>query len=97
MPADASLTSAPSARHGSAQNPYPCHTADKPPGDAGFIDHGYCRNSLDALTGSTDPRCPAGCKHKAPAGVVARFDKQFMWRGAAAAAKWARQQKEKQK
>ena len=66
-------------------------------GDCLEVLRGMADNSVDALTGSTDPRCPAGCKHKAPAGVVARFDKQFMWRGAAAAAKWARQQKEKQK
>lgn len=95
MPADTSLTDQPSAYHGSATQPYPCSARATPPGAAWAIQYGYCRNSLDALTGSTDPRCPADCQHKAPAGVVARFQKQFEWRGAAAAAAWARTQRKK--
>lgn len=94
MPADATLNGAPTARHGNAVLPYPCHARTTPPGGQGFIDHGYCRTSLDSLVGSTDPRCPADCKHKAPASLVARFEKRFMWHGAQAAAAWAKKQKE---
>lgn len=93
MPADTSLSQAPSALHGSAALPYPCHAWQSKPGAAWAIDYGYCRHSLDALTGSTDPRCPATCQHKAPAGAVIQFDKLFAWRGAAAAAEWAREQR----
>lgn len=42
---------------------------------------------------SAHPRCPADCRHKAPATVVTQFDKLFWWRGAAKAAKWAREQR----
>ena len=93
MPADTSLNQAPSAHHGSAARPYACHTAARPPGAEFAIDYGFCRTSLDALTGSTDPRCPADCRHKAPPMVVAKFDKLFMWRGASAAAAWVRAQR----
>ena len=82
--------------------PKPCTTCAyaaqcrvRVPGGQGFIDHGYCRTSLDALVGSSDPRCPADCRHKAPASVVVRFEKQFSWRGAKAAAAWARAQRKK--
>ena len=94
MPADTSLNQAPSAHHGSAARPYACHTDARPPGAEFAIDYGFCRTSLDVLTGSTDPRCPADCRHKAPAAVVAQFDKLFAWRGASAAAAWARAQRE---
>ena len=94
MPADTSLNQAPSAHHGSAARPYACHTDARPPGAEFAIDYGFCRTSLDALTGSTDPRCPADCPHKAPAAVVTQFDKLFHWRGASAAAAWARAQRE---
>ena len=94
MPADTSLNQAPSAHHGSAARPYACHTDARPPGAEFAIDYGFCRTSLDALTGSTDPRCPADCRHKAPAAVVTQFDKLFHWRGASAAAAWARAQRE---
>ena len=93
MPADTSLNQAPSAHHGSAARPYACHTDARPPGAEFAIDYGFCRTSLDALTGSTDPRCPADCRHKAPAAVAAQFDKLFWWHGAAKAAKWAREQR----
>lgn len=93
MPADKAIAEAPTARHGNAALPYPCHSAEAPPGAAWSVDHGYCRTSLDALVGSTDPRCPADCKHKAPASLVARFEKRFMWHGAKAAAGWAKQQR----
>ena len=94
MPADTSLNQAPSAHHGSAARPYACHTDARPPGAEFAIDYGFCRTSLDTLTGSTDPRCPADCRHKAPPMVVAQFDKLFAWRGASAAAAWARAQRE---
>ena len=93
MPADTSLSQAPSAMHGDASRPYTCHARPKPPGAEFAIDYGFCRTSLDVLTGSTDPRCPADCRHQAPAAVVTQFDKLFWWHGAAKAAKWAREQR----
>lgn len=93
MPADNTLSQSSTARHGDAAKPYPCHQRPKPPGDEGFIDFGYCRTSLDLLVGVGDSRCPANCPHKAPAKVAQQFDKLFGWRGAAAAAKWAKGQR----
>lgn len=93
MPVDPSLPDAPTALHGSAELPYPCHAWAEPPGADWARDYGYCRHSLDVLSGLNDPRCPADCKHKAPQGVVAQFDKLFNWRGAEAAAEWARAQR----
>ena len=93
MPADLTMPER-TERHGDAARPYRCHADDRPPGAEFAIDYGFCRTSLDALIGSTDPRCPQTCPHKAPATVVAQFDKLFSWRGAAAAAAWARAQRE---
>ena len=93
MPADNTLPQI-SARHSNAADPYPCHKRAVPPGVAWGIDYGYCRTSLDALHGSTDPRCPATCPHKAPADVVQVFDERFAARGALVAAQWAREQRE---
>ena len=93
MPADLTMPER-TERHGDAARPYRCHADDRPPGAEFAINYGYCRHSLDTLTGSTDPRCPAACQHKAPATVVAQFDKVFHWRGASAAAAWARAQRE---
>ena len=90
MPVDHTLPDT-SVRHSNAAGPYPCHAHATPPGATWAIDYGYCRNSLDDLSGGTDPRCPATCPHKAPPTVVAQFDKLFQWRGAMAAAKWARE------
>lgn len=92
MPADNSLPQS-SPLNSDASRPYTCHARPKPPGAEFAIDYGYCRHSLDALTGSTDPRCPVTCQHKAPASAVIQFDKLFAWRGAAAAAEWAREQR----
>lgn len=91
MPADHSLSQASTSRHGDASKPYPCYRWANPPGGQGFIDHGYCRTSLDALTGSTDSRCPKDCRHKAPPNVVVGYSKRFHWHGAQAAAKWSRE------
>ena len=93
MAADNSLRQEANARHGDAGKPYQCHTWAAPPGSAWGIDYGYCRTSLDALLGHIDPRCPKDCPHKASESTVVKFDKLFHWRGAAAAAKWAREQK----
>ena len=93
MPADLTMPER-TERHGDAARPYRCHTDARPPGAEFAIDYGFCRTSLDTLTGSTDPRCPADCRHKAPAAVVTQFDKLFHWRGAEAAAGWARAQRE---
>ena len=93
MPADMT-TPALTAHHGDEAKPYRCHQDDHPPGAEFAIDYGFCRTSLDALIGSTDPRCPADCRHKAPAAVAAQFDKLFHLRGAAAAAGWSRAQRE---
>lgn len=78
MPADNSLDQAPSVHHGNASEPYPCHKRAAPPNSQWGIDYGYCRTSLDVL-------------HKAPAPVVVKFTKLFHWRGASAAAAWARE------
>lgn len=96
MPVDPSITSAPSAHHGNGNAPYACSQQDAPPGALWAIDYGYCRNSLDLhlpadRVGSSDPRCPADCQHKAPHSVAVMFSKQFAWRGALAAAAMARQ------
>lgn len=93
MPVDSSLSETPSAHHGDSGQPYQCHTKPTPPSSAWGIDYGYCRTSLDALLGHADPRCPKNCKHKAPTSTVAKFDKLFHWRGAIAAAEWARKQR----
>ena len=93
MPADLTMPER-TERHGDAARPYRCHADDRPPGAEFAIDYGFCRTSLDALTGSTDPRCPADCRHKAPAAVVTQFDKLFHCRGAAAAAGWSRARRE---
>ena len=93
MPADLSMP-ARTERHGDAARPYRCHADDQPPGAEFAIDYGYCRHGLDTLVGRDDPRCPADCRHKAPAAVVTQFDKLFAWRGASAAAAWARAQRE---
>ena len=90
MPADNTLSQAPSAHHGNAAEPYPCHAAPKPPGASWAISYGFCRTSMDVLHGSTDPRCPQGCKHKAPERVVVQFDELYKLRGNAAAAEYAR-------
>ena len=92
MPADPT-TPALTAHHGDEAKPYRCHQDDHPPGAEFAIDYGYCRHSLDYLVGCTDPRCPAECRHKAPLSVMAQFQKMFQWRGAAAAAKYAREQR----
>lgn len=91
MPADESLPKTSSIHHGSASKPYPCHAWPKPPGAAWALDHGYCRHSLDTLHGSSDPRCPQGCPHKAPEKFSQVFDKHFQWRGGADAAKVSRE------
>ena len=93
MPADLTLPAL-TAHHGDAARPYRCHADDRPPGAEFAIDYGFCRTSLDTLVGRDDPRCPADCRHKAPAAVVTQFDKLFHWRGAAAAAGWSRAQRE---
>lgn len=96
MPADPSITSAPSVHHTEGTAPYPCSQRQQPPARADWsIDYGFCRTSLDhhqdsRLVGSADPRCPASCAHKAPASVAVRFTKLFNWQGAQAAAKMAR-------
>lgn len=100
MPADTTLSQEPSERHGSASRPYPCHAWGSPPGVEWAIDYGYCRNSLDsqppqAMIGSTDPRCPRDCPHKAPQRVVVMFTRLFQAKGAKAAAECTRLHREK--
>ena len=101
MPADPSITSDPSAHHGNGDAPYPCSTRAAAPAHAEFsINYGgYCRTSLDHhkaahKVGSSDPRCPADCPHKAPNGVAVLFTETFNQRGAKAAAEMVRTFKE---
>lgn len=101
MPADESLSQEPtSATHGDGVSPYKCSTRPKPPGVSWGINYGYCRTSLDHWPeshkqGSSDPRCPATCPHKAPVEVAIEFAKVYKEKGAAAAAEMARQHREK--
>lgn len=97
MPADPSITSAPSVHHTDGATPYACSQRQQPPARADWsIDYGgFCRTSLDHhqvghKVGSADPRCPADCAHKAPEAVAVRFTKLFHWQGAQAGAKMAR-------
>ena len=90
MPVDKTMPER-TAHHRDGIAPYLCHAWPTKPGAAWGIDYGYCRHSLDVLIGRDDPRCPVDCPHKAPAAVVVMFDKLFGWRGAAAAAQWARE------
>lgn len=100
MPADPSITSAPSEHHGNGDAPYPCSSRPSAPPHAAFsINYGgYCRTSLDHhkaahKVGSSDPRCPADCPHKAPEGVAVLFTAIFNKRdgGAEKAAQMARE------
>lgn len=98
MPADPSISSAPSARHGNGDAPYACSAREKAPASADWAIAygGYCRTSLDHhkaahKVGSSDPRCPADCPHKAPNGVAVLFTETFNQRGAQAAAQMARE------
>lgn len=79
---------------------YECSQRAAPPGADWGIDYGYCRSSLDHhpahfKQGSSDPRCPADCKHKAPQKVAEFFMKKYAWHGNQEAAKWAREVKQK--
>lgn len=91
MPADPTLSQAPSSRHGDASKPYPCYYWPRPPGAAWSIQHGSCRHSLDVLVGKDDSRCPLDCKHKAKSSVVIGYDKRYHWHGAIPAAKYAKE------
>lgn len=91
MPADPTISQAPSRHHGNAAQHYPCHKADTAPGSSWSIEYGYCRHSLDYLSGKDDHRCPANCKHKAPEPVVQRFTTLFNTVGAIRAAAYTKQ------
>lgn len=98
MPADHTLSQEPSAKHGDGNAPYPCAGQPSPPGPRDAkewaIDYGYCRTSLDHQPphykqGSSDPRCPRDCPHKAPSFVVVRFASIFAKSGAKKAAEFS--------
>lgn len=97
MPADPSISSAPSALHGNGDDPYACSNRVSAPSHPVWgLDYGYCRTSLDHhkaahKVGSSDPRCPTECPHKAPEGVAVLFTEIFTQRGAQAAAQMARE------
>lgn len=104
MPADPSISSDPSALHSNGDAPYACSAREKAPASADWSIQfgGYCRTSLDHhkpahKVGSSDPRCPADCPHKAPEAVAIRFQEIFLDPngGARAAAEMARSFKEK--
>jgi len=102
MPADESLSQEPTAAHGDGLTPYRCSKWTAPPGAQFSIDYGYCRTSLDHWPasykqGSSDPRCPACCPHKAPIEVAVEFAKVFATHGANDAAAMARKHKESRK
>ena len=96
MPADNTLPDL-SAGHNDGANPYPCHTQPVPPGPRNAqwaINYGYCRTSLDYQPphykqGSSDPRCPRDCPHKAPPQVARSFGVIFAMSGAKRAAEYS--------
>lgn len=97
MPCDPSITTAPSIHHTEGSTPYSCSTRKDHPARAEWAINygGYCRTSLDYhkaahKVGSSDPRCPTTCPHKAPEGVAVLFTEIFNTRGAKAAAEMAR-------
>ena len=80
-------------------HPYPCSQRPVLQIAPWSLQHGWCRPRLDLHApadkiGSSDPRCPASCQHKAPQSVAVQFSKLFQWRGAEAAAQMARRNKE---
>ena len=79
MPADESLSTAPSIHHSNAADPYPCYNRPTSPGvvPGVWVKYGYCRHSLDTMCGSSDTRCPKDCRHKAPPDVVNTFNQKF--------------------
>ena len=89
MPADDTLTQAPSVKHGNGDVPYPCSQAKQAPGATWSIDYGYCRHSLDQLAGRDDKRCPSDCQHKAPVHVAEEFIEVYRAEGNAAAAAYS--------
>lgn len=100
MPADESLSQEPTGSHGDGVSPYKCSTWEKPPGASWSIDCGYCRTSLDHWPesykqGSSDPRCPTTCKHKAPREVAVEFANVYLTHGAKSAAAMAKTHKGK--
>lgn len=102
MPADESLSQEPTAAHGDGLVPYQCSKWPTPPGTQFSIDYGYCRTSLDHWPasykqGSSDPRCPSCCPHKAPIEVAVEFAKVFATNGANDAAAMARKHREGRK
>lgn len=99
MPADDSLSQEPSAAHGNGDAPYWCSKVEKLPAPGAYIEHGYCRTSLDYWPdehkqGSSDRRCPATCRHKAPIPVALAFAKVYATHGAKAAASMSKAHKE---
>lgn len=93
MAVDPSISSAPSALHGSAAKPYPCSNWPSPPGHgSGFINYGFCRTSLDAGMSREDERCPDTCPHKASVQIAEAFTIHFAKHGAEAAAKFIKEQ-----
>ena len=80
MPADNTIPEL-SDKHNDGATTYQCATHPAPPGPRGAdwaINYGYCRTSLDDQPphykqGSSDPRCPRDCQHKAPEYVALQF------------------------
>lgn len=94
MPADETLPQVSSKHHGDGVSPYPCYAWPKAPSAPWSLKYGFCRHSLDSLNGSTDPRCPASCPHKAPKGTDEVFDDAFARLGASGAAEMMRERRE---
>lgn len=91
MPADTSLSTAPSARHGNGDAPYWCYSIAKPVSADWSIKFApYCRHSLEPEN-FTDRRCPADCKHRASEAVAMKFHEVFKANGAIAAAEAIRE------
>lgn len=95
MPADPAQAAIHSPSSISATKPYVCSEWDKPPKAEWSVDYGWCRNSLDYhedrdKVGSSDPRCPQTCPHKAPAGAVAKFQADYSSHGNLVAAENAK-------
>lgn len=90
MPADPSLSTKPSARHGNGDSPYWCYNIEKMPRADWSLDYPKCRHSLEP-EGSQDKRCPKDCKQKATQHDLVTFQRVYKEKGAAAAAEAIRE------
>lgn len=89
MPADETLSTAPSARHGNGDAAYWCFHVEALPRPKWAIQYaGICRHSLEFEARQRDKRCPVDCKHRATDEQADGFQERFRSQGALAASDW---------